>query len=116
MSFAKKLKIIADQMDRVASLHKMLESTPDDLFLHYALAMEYLSASEHALAMEKLEWIKTSQPGYLAVYYQLAKLYEQLEEAEKAIDIYEQGIEVAREQGETKTMNELRSALDELIF
>jgi Tfp pilus assembly protein PilF len=103
-------------MDRVESLNKMLESHPEDLFLHYALAMEYLSAGDDALAMEKLEWIRLKTPAYLALYYQLAKVYEKLEETEKAIDIYEQGIEVAREQKEMKTMNELRSALDELIF
>jgi Tfp pilus assembly protein PilF len=103
-------------MDRVTSLYKMLESNPDDLFLHYALAMEYLSSEDLVLAMEKLEWIISNHPGYLAAYYQLAKLYEKLEETEKAIDIYEKGIEVAREQGETKTMGELRSALDELLF
>ena len=103
-------------MDRLESLHKMLESSPDDLFLHYALAMEYMSAGEDVLALEKLEKIKTESPSYLAVYYQLAKLYEKLEEPEKSIEVYEQGIEVAREQNETKTMGELRSALDELIF
>ncbi len=104
------------KMDRVKSLQKMLETSPDDLFLHYALAMEYLSAGEDVLAMEKLEVIKTMSPSYLALYYQLAKIYEKMGEAEKAIDTYEQGIEVAREQNETKTMNELRSALEELIF
>ncbi len=103
-------------MDRLESLNKMLEANPEDLFLHYALAMEYMSANEDMLAMEKLEWVKSASPAYLAVYYQLAKLYEKLEEPEKAIEIYEQGIEVAREQNEMKTMGELRSALDELIF
>jgi Tfp pilus assembly protein PilF len=103
-------------MDRVESLHKMLESNPEDLFLHYALAMEYISAGEDVLAMEKLEDIKVKSPEYLALYYQLAKLYEKMDETEKAIDTYEKGIEVARAQNETKTMNELRSAMDELIF
>ena len=103
-------------MERLESLNKMLESNPDDLFLHYALAMEYLSAEEDILAAEKLEWIKSNAPEYLALYYQLAKLYEKMNEQEKAITIYELGIEVAKQQKETKTMNELRSALEELIF
>jgi Tfp pilus assembly protein PilF len=103
-------------MDRLESLNKMLEANPDDTFLQYALAMEYMSAGEDVLAMGKLEEIKRLDPSYLALYYQLAKLYEKLQETEKAIDAYEQGIEVARSQNETKTMNELRSALDELIF
>lgn len=103
-------------MDRLESLNKMLEANPGDIFLQYALAMEYMSSGDDVLAMGKLEEIRTNSPSYLALYYQLAKIYEKLEEPEKAIDTYEQGIEVARSQNETKTMNELRSALDELIF
>ncbi len=103
-------------MDRLESLRKMLESNPSDLFLHYALAMEYLSAGDDIPALEKLEEIRHDAPEYLPTYYQLAKLYEKMNDNASAIRIYEQGIEVARNQNETKTMNELRSALDELIF
>jgi hypothetical protein len=53
---------------------------------------------------------------YLPTYYHAARLYQELNNREKAISVYERGIALAKDLKDTKTMRELRSALDELTF
>ena len=103
-------------MDRIEQLHKLLELQPDDVFLHYALAMELVSLNKNDEAITKLESIRSSNPDYLPLYYQLAGLYEKSDQSEKAIDIYVIGMQVAERSGDKKTFGELRSAYEELTF
>lgn len=103
-------------MSRLETLEKLLEASPGDLFLHYGVAMEYLSASDLEKASGKLEWIMDQDPSYLAVYYQLAKLYEEQGKKDEAVTVYEKGIAVASSQKDMKTLGELRSAMEELTF
>jgi len=103
-------------MERLQTLLKFIEETPSDPFLHFAVAMEYLSINDLENALIKMEFVTQNYSGYLPHYYQLAKLYEQLQHTEKAIETYEKGIELAFKQKELKTAGELRSALEELTF
>jgi tetratricopeptide (TPR) repeat protein len=103
-------------MGRKEQLISLIEKEPQDIFLHYALAMEYMSESDIENAIAKLEWIRNINPSYLPVYYQLGNLLAESDQEKAAIDIYNQGIELALKQGENKTAGELRSALDELLF
>lgn len=102
-------------MNRKESLIQLLEQTPDDIFLNYALAMELQSEGLVFEAIERLEWIRKNDPDYLATYYQLAALY-QTNDKEKAIEVYQQGIVLAKAQGNTKTEKELISALELFEF
>lgn len=89
----------------------MLESHPDDPFLHYAAALEHRKVKEYDKAQIILEQLITNQPEYLGSYYQLGKLYEESGASEKAIAIYKQGEIVARKQNDIKTLGELSEAL-----
>jgi len=103
-------------MKRIEIIAKMLTESPEDIFLNYALAMEYLSENNLEKTIETFENIKIKDPNYLPVYYQLAKCYESIQNNENAILNYEKGIEIAEKQNEKKTGLELKSALEELIF
>ena len=102
-------------MNRKDSLIKLLEATPNDLFLNYALAMELVSEGQLEQAIERLEWIRHADASYLATYYQLAALY-QIYDKEKASEIYRLGIALAKSQGNHKTALELSSALEQFEF
>jgi len=58
----------------------------------------------------------TNFPDYLPTYYHAANLYLELDDIEKAKKLYNKGIVLANEQGDTNTMNELQNALNTLIF
>ena len=103
-------------MDRVAQIKQLLALSPDDVFLNYALAMEHISVNDMPAAIQQLESVKAAHANYLPLYYQLAKCYEANQQNDLAISAYEAGMEVASKAGDRKTLNELRSALEELTF
>jgi len=96
---------------RLQQLQLMLEQEPNDEFLQYAITVEYFSAGEIQKAIEGLENILQNNPTYLAAYYQLGKCYETQSQTEKAKEVYGKGIDIAHQQGKTKTLGELREAL-----
>jgi len=103
-------------MNRLQTLLEWLEKSPDDVFLHFGVAMEYLSMDHQEDALLKMEYISDRFPDYLPNYYLLGKHYEALGKNEKAIEIFDKGISLAIKQKEMKTAGELRSALEELTF
>lgn len=100
---------------RLQKLLEMLEQQPLDLFLQYALAMEYLGMNRTADAESLFKEIIAVDEHYVAAYYQLGKLLESTNETE-AMRIYEKGMSEAQLKGDRKTVNEFRSAIDELLF
>ena len=101
---------------RIEQIKEFLKSSPNDAFLSYALAMEYVSLGEDQKVEEILVHLKTTQPNYFATYYHLAKLYERIDQRAKAIETYEAGLEICQQLGEQHALRELRAAYDELIY
>lgn len=93
----------------------MLDEQPNDLFLQYALAMEYLGMHRFIDAEQLFKQIIAADEHYVAAYYQLGKLLEQHNQ-DAAIAIYEKGMTEAQLKADRKTVNEFRSALDELLY
>lgn len=89
----------------------MLKTDPKDSFLCYALALEHEKESQTKEAIDIIEELVRNDPNYLGAYYKLGQLYEQLNKAEKAIDIYQTGIKLANEKKDNKTKGELEEAL-----
>lgn len=98
-------------MDRLNQILKMLQTHPDDTFLHYASAIEYEKLGDYNQAREVLEGLIKIQPNYLPTYYRLGQIYEQLNENELAIDMYKDGKKLARKINDFKTEGELSEAL-----
>ena len=94
----------------------MLEENPKDSFLRHALALELHKIGEDLAAISELEALLKDDPGYVGSYYQLGKLLEAVDEEQKAIECYERGMAEARNTGQQRAFNELRSALEELRF
>lgn len=96
---------------RLTQLQQMLEQEPNDVFLHYAIAIEYFSAADFKEALSRFKIILSDYPDYLSAYYQTGKCHEELQQTEEAKEVYAKGIELAQKQNKTKTLNELREAL-----
>ncbi len=101
-------------INRLEKLKEMEALKPEDPFLKYALAQEYYSLEQYGEALKIYQTLLDKRPDYLPTYYQLGKLYEQLGHFADAQRSYEQGMIIAQQQGELKTLGELRAALEEL--
>jgi tetratricopeptide (TPR) repeat protein len=99
---------------KIEMLKEFLAADPADDFSEYALALEYEKSGDRKEALTHLEKIFDRNPSYLAAYYQAGRMYEAEKNFSSAATMYEKGMEIARQQGNTKTLNELRTALDML--
>lgn len=97
--------------NRLEMIQQMLETNPDDSFLQYAAALEYKKNGKSDDSIKILVSIINNDPEYLASYYQLGKLLEEKGSFDEAINYYRLGKEVAKKQGDTKTLGELSEAL-----
>lgn len=95
---------------RLQKLLEFFEKDPSDPFLRYALATEYLKLKEYPTALVYFEDLVKDHPKYIATYYHLGKLYETLGRREDAIQIYQQGMNVARGANDSHAFTELRAA------
>ena len=97
---------------RIGLLFNMLEKEPDDLFLNYALGIEYLNDPDSLTDAEsQFKRVLEIDKNYIAAYYQLGKLYETLLKAKHALDYYKTGLEKAKEQKNNKAINEFGEAI-----
>jgi Tfp pilus assembly protein PilF len=103
-------------VDRIEKILTLLADQPADSFLQHALALEYIKRGDDQKARSLFEEILGREPGYTGSYFHLAKLLERAGETEKAIRVYEKGMEEARKAGDNHTYGELKGAYEELTF
>jgi Tfp pilus assembly protein PilF len=96
---------------RIDLISEMLNKNPEDSYLRYAIAIEYLNIGDRNRAIKELTIITKNDKSYMASYYQLGTLLEQKGAKKKAIDVYKSGYEVAKKKNDIKTMGELSEAL-----
>src|SRR5690606_6202887 len=102
-------------MTRIEQLRQFLKETPDDPFLHYALTMEYIKLGRHDEALENFEKLVEDYPDYLGTYYHFGKLLEKQGEKDRAANVYNLGINLARSKRNMHALGELQGALNLLI-
>ncbi len=103
-------------MERITRILAFLEQNPKDNFLRHALALEYIKTGKLEEARTLFEAVLTDSPDYVGSYYHLAKLLEQLQQTDLAIQWYEKGMEAAKAAGDNHALNELRAAYEDLIY
>ncbi len=97
--------------NRIKLLLEYLTDNPIDVFSNYALAIEYQALKEYNKAITQLENLKQIDLNYLATYYTLGKLYEQINTPTLAISNYKLGVVLAKQIKDNKTLRELNEAL-----
>ena len=97
--------------DRLKQLLAFKEQTPDDPFILYALATEYVAGQDDAIAQTYFEQLVHHHPNYVGTYYHYGKLLERLQHYEQAVATYEKGIETAQKLNDRHAGNELKEAL-----
>lgn len=100
--------------DRIKMLQEYIQDDPSDTFSRYALALEFAKAGETSKAIEYLKQLRLIDEDYLALYYQLGKLLQQIGLLDEAISVFKAGVVVAQKQQNHHTEKELKGALLQL--
>ncbi|TAE89544.1 MAG: hypothetical protein EAY81_02145 [Bacteroidetes bacterium] len=102
--------------ERLQKLLEMLEKQPNDTFLLYAIAMEHLSVNDKNQAEELFKRVLHIERDNVPTHYQLGMILQETNRIKEAVEMFEEGMKLAKFKGDLKTVNEFRTALDELIF
>jgi tetratricopeptide (TPR) repeat protein len=95
---------------RLEQVRKLLEKSPRDPFLLYAIALEYKKLGAFPDALTYLQRTLDADPDYLYAYYQQGQILEAQHQPKLAIPAYDEGIRRARAKGDQKALGELQSA------
>ena len=99
------------ESSRREKFEAMLADDPDDQFLRYALAMELEKAGEHERSLEYLQGLMADQPGHVASFFMAGQHLAKQGRIEEARTVLRDGIEQARQQGESHAAGEMSEFL-----
>lgn len=102
-------------LNRLQKLLDFLENEPNDPFLKYALATEYLNSNQTDKALSFYEDLITNHADYVGTYYHLGKLYEALDRKADAIKTYQNGMLTARKSNDMHAFSELQAVYNSAI-
>jgi len=99
---------------RRQQIEEMLAEAPEDGFLRYALAMEYVSEGDDEEAMRQFRNLIASNADYVPGYHQAGQALVRLDRLEEARQVLHDGVEAARKQGNLHAAEEMQALLDSL--
>ncbi|MCQ6956610.1 tetratricopeptide repeat protein [Mucilaginibacter aquariorum] len=97
------------EISRLDKLLAFIQNEPEDEFLKYALATEYLRLNDSEKALSYYEDLVNNHPNYTGTYYHLGKLYEALNRKDDAINTYEKGMEITKAKRDMHAFSELQA-------
>lgn len=99
---------------RLEKLRQFLKANPNDCFVRYGLAQEYVKTGELDKAIGEYNRIFAINPDYQAAYYHAGQTYQKLGRTDDARATYERGIETSLRTGDLHARSELEAALADL--
>lgn len=99
---------------RQQQLEAMLADEPNDPFLRYGLAMEYVSAGNDAGAVQRFEELFAVTPDYVPAYLQAGQALLRLNQIGEASAVLRRGIAQAQRQGNQHALEEMQGLLSSL--
>jgi len=100
--------------ERLEKLFSFLQANPDDPFVIYAIATEYVKLNDLEKAASYYADLMKRFPDYVGTYYHFGKLYEALNRLEEAKEIYELGMTAAKNAHDTHALSELQAVYQAL--
>lgn len=101
--------------NRLQKLLEFIQKEPNDPFLKYALATEYLNSNDAERALFYYEDLVTNHAEYVGTYYHLGKLYEALNRKNDAISTYQAGMKIARSANDNHAFSEIQTVYNTAI-
>lgn len=102
-------------LDRMELLREYILEEPENPFNRYALALE-IKAIDPDEASALFDFLLNNHTSYLPVYFPSAHFFFELGQIEKAREIFEKGISLARIQSNDKALKELQNAYQNFLF
>ena len=100
--------------DRITTIKAMLRDSPDDVFLHYSLGMEYAGEGNHQEAADEFIECTRLNEGYLAAYVEAGKCLRSAGNLAGARKLLTRAFELAAKQKEKHTQDHIRQLLEGL--
>ena len=98
--------------DRLTKLLPLLEKTPRDTFLLYAVGMECKKLREFDRAIQYFKKATDVDPAYAYAYYQIGQTHELAGDTAAAKAAYQSGIAAAQKAGDGHAAGEIAAALE----
>jgi Tfp pilus assembly protein PilF len=95
-------------------IEEMLRNSPNDPFLRYGLAMEYIGSDDDEGAVRCFRELFTVAPTYVPAYLQAGQALNRLGRTSEAAEMFRQGIAVARQQNDLHAAGEMEGMLNML--
>ena len=99
---------------RKQQIEEMLADDPNDPFLRYGLAMEYVSAGDDEGAVRRFRELFAVDPENVPGYMQIGKALVNLGRTAEARAALTRGIEAAQRKGDAHAAEEMQNFLGEL--
>jgi len=99
-------------VSRLAQLRQMLADEPDDLFLNYALGMEYQKTGDTSAALAQFAAMNHQFPDHVAAWHQRGRLLVDLGNNPAAREVLKHGISVAGRVGDSHAAGEMQGLLE----
>lgn len=103
-----------DVLDRIAKLEAMIAKSPGDVFLHYSLAMECVSAGRFDQAAAQFSECIRLDASYLPAYAEAGKTLRSAGRIAEAREMFTRGLKLATAKGESHTADYIRQQLEGL--
>ena len=100
--------------DRLETLLQFVESNPQDAFVRYGLAQEYVNRGQLEKAIGEFNTLMADNADYQAAYYHAGQTYLKLGRKQEARETFQKGVELATRSGDSHARGELEAALEEL--
>lgn len=95
-------------------IEEMLAEDPTDPFLHYGLAMEYVSAGQLDDAIRRFQHLIGIAPDYVPAYLQVAQALVRENRPAEAGSTLRRGLEAARKKGDQHAHDEMSALLESI--
>lgn len=92
---------------RVEMFSKLLERDPDNPMVLYSLGSELFKEEHYVEARDRLREAVENKPDYSVAYRTLGRALYELEEDEEALQVFEEGRNIAQRNGDLQTVKEI---------
>jgi hypothetical protein len=99
---------------RREKIEAMLADNPADTFLRYSLALEREKEGDHERSLAGLAELARDQPPYVPAFFMAAHQLVKLSRIDDARSMLRDGIEAARQQGNSHAAGEMAELLTQL--